>query len=164
METVPISKSKTPKRSDAFTVKYKCSRCETVGEAVTEARLACSVCGTEMLQIKEGEELKREHGRKIDGLPEAKVVSLGFYDLLPIPAGSKLDMFRQKLQDTKLTNTIQEKNSSHTLKMLEEITYNPINDDITGNYKKQRRQQVRFYSLLAAACFALLFILLLRLI
>lgn len=138
--------------------KYKCSKCETIGEAVSETHLDCPVCGAAMLQLNDGEEFNPEHGKGVDSLPEAKVVSLGFYDLLPIPAGSKLDMFRQKLQATKLTDTIQGKDST-IFKGLADIVYKPINDDIPGSYKKQKSRQIRFYFYPGAAFFILLLIL-----
>jgi len=143
--------------------KYKCSRCKTIGEAVSETLLACPVCGEKMLQLEEEQEIGTEQAKNNE-LPIAKVVSLGFYDLLPIPAGSKLDIFRQELQIISLTEPIKTKDNSFAFKRLSEIIYNPINDDIFGNYKKQRTRQVRFYYVLGFAGFGLLFILCLCLI
>ena len=42
----------------AGTTKYKCSKCETIGEAVSET--CCPVCGAEMLQLKEGQDSKQK--------------------------------------------------------------------------------------------------------
>lgn len=138
--------------------KYKCSNCKTTGEAISNRQFLCPLCGSEMLQIATEQELKTGQ-EKTNDLPVAKVVSLGFFDILPLPSGSKLDIFRQKLQIVKGTNTIQIKDSSSVLRQFGEIIHNPINDDILGNYKKQKIEQIKFYSFLGIIFFALLLIL-----
>lgn len=136
--------------------KYKCSRCETIGEAVSETLLACPVCGEEMLRLKEGQELETEQVQNNE-LTVAKVVSLGFYDLLPIPAGSKLDMFRQKLETVNFSEPIQTKDGLSVFKQLSETVYNPINNNILGNYKKQKLRQIRFCYLLVTVFIIIFF-------
>jgi len=116
-----------------------------------------------MLHFEAGQEIEKEQ-KKVEDIPVAKVISLGFYDLLPIPSGSKLDIFRQKLHTAKLTDTIRGKDTSSIFKQLADITYNPINDDIPGNYKKQRSRQIRFYLHLGTVFFILLLFLFLWLV